>query len=627
MSGIFAVWNRDESPADPALLDRMLSLIAYRGPDRQQVWIDGHVGLGHVLLRTTPESMREAQPCSFEGEVWIVADARIDNRDELIRALGPQQRRELRTAADVELILNAYLLWGEAAFQRLVGDFAFLIWDRRTRKIVSVRDPLGIRRLYYHETPKRVVFATEIRALLCTLDQAPPLNEALLRESLFDCYQRYQSETAFEGVYPVRAGQQITWGDSPAKAFYHQWGRGGHVQYRRDEEYVNHFADLFSKAVAARARSHHPVGVLLSGGLDSSSVAVMLKKHEQDGGPSFPDVFLYATTTESLKEIDERKYLDAVARACSPWPLRTLLAEELWSLRDYETDEGLPHDEPDQHVFRRFPIDSCRLARADGCRVMLTGEGGDHAMVQYGYAYGLKTEPLWKLVANWRDHARWAGGKKPVFKQLLSRMASAAPKRLVAGVREMRRRRAGAVRIDWVRGEPPERKPFSPGSIPGVSAMGDYVLHAFAGMWSMAMNDLDRLDGLSQMETRMPYADRRIVDFMVTLPSDKIYRHGWNRWLQREAMRGLLPELVRTRTSKGIFDEVVRLGWCHRERGRIDSLIATSILADWGWVKREPLRRAFRDYCSGKPIGWPLGAWINVELWLRARGYSTSSSP
>ena len=149
MSGIFGIFNFDGSPVSPHLLRRMAEFMTFRGPDKQETWVDGGVGLGQAMLRTTDESLRERQPFSLDNQVWIVADARVDGRDELIRRLEAGGRGKLKNVTDVELILQAYHVWGVDCVRRLIGDFAFAIWDKRKQVLFCARDHFGIKPFYY----------------------------------------------------------------------------------------------------------------------------------------------------------------------------------------------------------------------------------------------------------------------------------------------------------------------------------------------------------------------------------------------------------------------------------------------------------------------------------------------
>ena len=155
MSGIVGVLNLDGAPVDRGLLDRMTAYLAFRGPDRQHVWTSNQVGFGHALLKTTEESEREEQPFTLDGRRWIVADARVDARQDLIAALkGCRQHDEVHEeieskATDAELILRAYCVWGEDCVGHLLGDFTFAVWDEPRRRLFCARDHLGVKPFFY----------------------------------------------------------------------------------------------------------------------------------------------------------------------------------------------------------------------------------------------------------------------------------------------------------------------------------------------------------------------------------------------------------------------------------------------------------------------------------------------
>src|SRR5438876_9538250 len=140
MSGFVGIVNSDGAPVARETLFRLTETMAYRGPDALNVWIDGHVGFGHTMLRTTREAESERQPCSLDGECWITADCRVDGREDLIQALLARGRKFVKDAPDPELILHAYAVWGTECVLHLIGDFAFAIWDGRNRRLFCARD-------------------------------------------------------------------------------------------------------------------------------------------------------------------------------------------------------------------------------------------------------------------------------------------------------------------------------------------------------------------------------------------------------------------------------------------------------------------------------------------------------
>src|SRR5881296_3903808 len=181
VSGIAGLWRLDGRPGEPAELDGMLARLAHRGPDGTGAWREGRVALGHGMLHTTPESLREQQPLvGTRGDLVLVADARVDNRAELCSLLPAPS-----DATDAELILAAYERWGEACPEHLLGDFAFAIWDGRTQRLFCARDHFGVKPFYYHHRPGRLfALASEIKGLLVLPDVPRRLNETRVADYL-----------------------------------------------------------------------------------------------------------------------------------------------------------------------------------------------------------------------------------------------------------------------------------------------------------------------------------------------------------------------------------------------------------------------------------------------------------
>ncbi|MEK7834195.1 MAG: asparagine synthetase B, partial [Acidobacteriota bacterium] len=184
MSGIAGIYNLDGRPVDPQLLRQMTDSLIFRGPDAQDIWLDGHIGFGHTMLRTTTESYREHQPCSLDGQVWITADARIDGRVELIQKLQPKVRADLKSATDVELILHAYDVWGEACVEHLLGDFAFAIWDGRQKRLFCARDHFGIKPFFYAKVADHFIFSNTLNCVRLHTAVSDELNEQAVGDFL-----------------------------------------------------------------------------------------------------------------------------------------------------------------------------------------------------------------------------------------------------------------------------------------------------------------------------------------------------------------------------------------------------------------------------------------------------------
>ena len=162
MSGIVGIVHLDGAPVDRSLLRRMTDFMTFRGPDAQETWIDGNVGFGHTLLKTTFEAEHEHQPFTLDGQTLIVADARVDAQRDLISKLESRGHHVESGTTDVELILRAYQAWGEYCVEHLLGDFAFAIWDGLRQRLFCARDHMGVKPFFYAHLGQTVIFSNTL---------------------------------------------------------------------------------------------------------------------------------------------------------------------------------------------------------------------------------------------------------------------------------------------------------------------------------------------------------------------------------------------------------------------------------------------------------------------------------
>ena len=206
MSGIIATLNLDGQSADPRVVGRMLNSMLHRGPDGQASFVRGPVGLGHARLCTTEESLEHQPLCDDGAQLALVFDGRVDNRIELRDALvaGGMPPRD---DTDAELVLRAYQCWGEESPARILGDFAYVIWDGARRRLFCARDPLGIKPLYYHLGAKHLVCASELQAILLEPEFSVEPNEGMAAEII--CGRVLDpEETLFQGILQVPPGNR-----------------------------------------------------------------------------------------------------------------------------------------------------------------------------------------------------------------------------------------------------------------------------------------------------------------------------------------------------------------------------------------------------------------------------------
>ena len=273
MSGVVGIFARDGRPIESLDLQRMLAAIAHRGPDGSGVWLRGSTGLGHRMLWTTPESLRERLPFADEtGGLVITADARIDNREELIRLLDLEDRPRA-SISDSQLILRSYEKWGRRCPEKLLGDFAFAIWDSRLQAVFCARDHLGVKPFTYHSSERLFAFGSEIQAVLCAPVTPRRINEQRIADYLVPIFED-KSITLYQDIFRLPAAHRMTvWADRVEKDCYWSLDPSREMPALSDGDYAEGFREIFSEAVRARSRCPLPVGAMLSGGLDSSSIA------------------------------------------------------------------------------------------------------------------------------------------------------------------------------------------------------------------------------------------------------------------------------------------------------------------------------------------------------------------
>lgn len=636
MSGIAGFFCLDGKPADPADLERMHASLARRGTDDGGLWQEGPAGLAQRILWTTPESLSERLPLvDAEGSLALVADARLDNRDELIASLGLQGRRP-EEMPDSRLILAAYERWGEACPEKLIGDFAFAIWDARRQVLFCARDPMGVRPLYYHQQAGRVfAFASTIGTVLCLPETPRRINEVRLADHLAFLSED-RSLTFYQEVYLLPAAHCLLVGPEGLRLRrYWQPDEGYELRLHSDEDYAEAYREVFGQAVRCRLRSAYPVGSLLSGGLDSSSIVAMARRLLAEEGRgrrlhTFSAVF--PTLAEAFPQIDERPWIEAVLAQGELEP-HFVSADRLDPL------EALGFDDDEPAAVPNLWLDwGCfKLAREAGLRAVLSGYDGDSA-VSYGYGH------LAELARSLRFRALYAETNALVTR--LNR-----PRRRLLKERVFKPLAPPLALKAWralLRRQPPSLFPFEPAVNPAFARRiglleraralagdgqgrfrSDRRYHCeslFSGMLLYGVELIDRLGAAWGLEPRLPFFDRRFLEFAISLPAGQKLRLGWERYVARRAMEGILPASVQWRTGKGNLRANVRRG-LSENRAALEPIFLEDLSLVEDYVDAPALRAAYRRFAEN-PLQtsetdlFNLLAALTLVRWLLRSGVS-----
>jgi asparagine synthase (glutamine-hydrolysing) len=276
MSGFTGIIHLDGAPADPDLLEKMTRLAERHGGDANNTWCESNVGFGHSLLKTTPESLHEQQPYSFDRNIWIVGDVRVDEREQLVSALLDKGRQASLSQPDIELVLHAFHAWGEQCIEHFYGDFAFAIWDKEKRSLFCARVSFGVKPFYYAHTGSTFVFSNNLDSVRACPGISNELNDAAIGDYLAFGYNLDEKATFFRDI--ARLAPAHTLGlDQSNKLNIRHYQRlilTNRIHYKNPNDYNEHFLELFKQSVSDRLRTDR-VGIELSGGLDSTSVASM----------------------------------------------------------------------------------------------------------------------------------------------------------------------------------------------------------------------------------------------------------------------------------------------------------------------------------------------------------------
>ena len=628
MSGFAGIYNLDGRPIDPALLTRMTDSIAYRGADGVGQWIGGAVGLGHRMLRTTPESLLEQQPLLHEtGDLCLVLDGRVDNRDELKAALEARGVR-LRTDTDAEIVLRAYECWGEDCPKRIVGDFAFAIWDGRKRQLFCARDCLGIKPFYYYTDGRTFLCGSELRQLFedPTVRRRP--NEGMIGEYLASAITD-KEETLYRDIFrlppahflilrPGYLRKERYWDIDPTRA----------IQYRTDAEYAEHFLEIFTEAVRCRLRSYGPVGTELSGGVDSSSIAGVLQSLYREGGltnsgfETFSLVFPGMPCDESVYIQDVVRMWDITSNTVGPsGPEPFCYVEEVRRYQDFpEYPNGV----------MSYPL--MALAREKGFRVILTGSGGDDWLTGSFYHYAdflrqLKFVSLIRQIHSDRQFSFDAGIPAIIFPALPLLRVGLFPLVPGAARHAIKRALGRDGRPPWVDALFARRIQLSE----RLNADARHQFPSFAQQdiysglvsgWLSQGNELgNRSEAWFGVERRHPFLDRRVVEFALALPEEQRWRRDQPKFVLRQALRGLLPESIRRRHTKADFSHVFAEALQALGGERLFDSLAVAAM---GWVDGGQIRGMYRQmaqrYAQADPTYisyiWKLWMIFGIELWF-----------
>ena len=619
MCGVCGVVSMDGEPVEPGLLQPMMDELVHRGPDDSGQYADARVGFGHRRLSIIDLTEAGRQPMTNEdGTCVLVFNGEIYNFKELRSQLESRGHR-FRSRTDTEAIVHAYEEWGLDCLARLVGMFAFALYDSKAATLLLARDHLGIKPLYYYHDRERLLFASEMKAILrvCPASRGPNLAAIydFVTLSRFD----HDESTSFEHILQVRPGhyleldlaapgeptQKRYWTCTPAEAAETH-------DYRQPTEM---FRQLFDESVSLQLRSDVPVGVFLSGGLDSSTI--LATAHGMT-----PQRLQTFSVWHAGPEFDEQEYAEVVLRR--------------WDAERYETRPGAEKLVADIRAFIRaqeVPTNGpgpfsewcvSELARGH-VKVLLSGQGPDEMLGGYHHHFdpyvrsryeeivaGREWSQLGELYGEIRQISRTAG------RSVLYYLAVAGLSRAYAYKKRARRAVNHRLIVPDLRRYGKEVALESNEEPPGATPLDRTLGETLMG-WGIArlLHYADRNTMNFSLEARVPFLDHRLVEYCMGLPYRMKIRGHVTKHVLREAMRDRVPAAVLERTDKKGYPTPIG-AWLRGQEGFVRQVLDPPTLKRRHVLEPTAVGRLVDRHMSGRADnGWTLWQLLNLELWMQ----------
>jgi asparagine synthase (glutamine-hydrolysing) len=554
MCGFVSVVLRPGEVVNRRELETMTDVLHHRGPDDRGFFIDRNFALGFRRLSILDLSGHGHQPMTDEEDILtIVFNGEIYNYIELRDELETLGYR-FRSSGDTEVLLNAYKQWGADCLQRLNGMWAFVIYDRRREIVFGSRDRFGVKPLFMYHDDGRTICASEIKAIRASNLYEPQINWSLASEYLLQnklSEPGPQMDTLYKSVTEVPAGFAFELGASNPVRFWQYWDSNTAQVNCKRQDAVEEFAQLFEDSVKLRMRSDVPVGVCLSGGLDSTSIICHMAKILGEDRTLPLRAFSYMSA-----EFDESEQIEATIRQTDAVLHR--LDTEPASMWDKLGEILHFHDEPVHSLTVLVSYELYRLARDNGVKVILNGQGADETLAGYpSYFYNYWYSLFWsgRIPTLLRQMnvciAAHDMDSRAVYGKATSLLLK-SPLRRSSSYRQLSnwKQRSALEQDDWFSKDLIDQYPKAP-PIYEPQYLDDTLRRSVTqSPLPLYLRVEDRNSMAHSVETRLPFLDYRLVTLALSLPDDLKMRGPWNKHMLREAMSGRIPDCVTRRKDK-----------------------------------------------------------------------------
>lgn len=613
MCGICGIITLNNEPVREAPIRQMMQIQKHRGPDDEGVFVEDSVGLGFVRLSILDLSPAGHQPMFSPDKRYVVVfNGEIFNYIELREELK-REGYSFSTGTDTEVLLAAYRHWGEDCLHRFNGMWAFVIYDREEKSVFAARDRYGIKPFYYYQTSDTFAFASEIPPLLSLLTGKPTADNQSIFDYLVFNRTDQTEKTFFNEIKKLQHGHKLNINLQPStlqpfNPLISRWYNlrqkvSSTTGFKTPEQYHQ----LFSDAVKLRLRSDVPVGVCLSGGLDSSAiVSTLINDHNKKDLNTFSAVYnkgQYGDETEFILE-----YRDQLANMHFTTPDADTLKTDL---KRFIRAHGEPI--PSTAPYAQFKVNE--LA---GKHVVVTldGQGADEELAGYHYFFGFYFKDLLRkgnLIRLSKEIAAYIKLHKSTYG-----LKTFAYFLLPKNMRTKARVDQGGFLVPEFVARHKNMNSIA-GNLYGADTLNDALMDHFEYKLEHLLKWEDRNSMWHSLEARVPFLDYRLVEKTLATNSSMIIHNGWTKHILREAMKGRMPEKIRMRRDKMGFgtpqDEWFR---SNQWQEIINEILNSESFANRNIVDPAKAKELFGRHLAGKTnISKDIWKWVHLELWFR----------
>ncbi len=606
MCGIAGIINFDSTPVEKSSIDGMLKKIKHRGPDDEDVFLEGNVGFGFVRLSIIDLSSAGRQPMhSADGRYVIVFNGEIYNYIELREELE-KEGVIFKTKTDTEVLLNAYIKWGEVCLHKFNGMWAFAVYDKETKKIFAARDRFGVKPFYYYRTQNQLVFCSEIPPLLPFIGEKPKPDYRVIFDFLVFNRTDQNENTFFESVKKLQHGHCIRiennvveikrWYDLRAKVKKETGFKSG-----------IEFKTCLEDAIKIRLRSDVPVGVCLSGGIDSSSIVSALTKtfHVKDLS-TFSAVYKkgeYGDETEFINE-----YKGDVQNMYYTSPSSESLEADI-------NDFIRTHAEP---IPSTSPYAQYKVMQLAKGKVVVTidGQGADEHLAGYHYFFGFYFKDLFL-------HFKWFTLIKEIYFYLRIHKSLYCIKTFVYFLLPEKMKTKSRVNKNKFLQQEFIQKFGSNDSVAKTIYASDSLENALLDHFEYKLEHLlkweDRNSMRFSLEARVPFLDYRLVEKSLATAANQKIRNGTAKFILRDAMKDILPEKILKRNDKVGFG-TPQNNWFRKPEWQkiINGVLSSKSFSARNIVDVNAAKELYSKHLKGDiNVAKDIWKWIHLELWFR----------